>query len=150
MQPFTMTIQPLRNNEVIATIFQQRSPAVPGGRAIPRKELTSVTGPPLASIQDDLLEALRVNHYKPAVLSQREPIIELNEASGVRLALLFKTVTALASVDAIRAMQRGVAAMSDELCYYWFSQCYGEYADRATRALHILHGAETLSDERSA
>jgi hypothetical protein len=149
MHPFTMTVQTLGDNEAVATIFQQRSPAVPGGRPIPRERLASVTGLPFVALKDEIQEALRANHHKPAVLSQRRSI-ELNEASGVRLALLFKTVTALASLNAIGAMQRGIATMSEELCYYWFALCYGERADRAVRALHILYGAETLSDEGSA
>lgn len=149
MPPFAMTIQPIGNDEVVATILQQRSPAIPGGRAIPRQQLASVSGLPFVALQDEILEVLRANHHKPALLSQRKPI-ELNEESGVRIALLFKTMAPLSTVDAMRAMQRGIAAMSDELCYYWFALCFGEHADRAVRALHILYGAETLSDEGSA
>jgi hypothetical protein len=142
MQPYALIIQPQQQHEVVVTLVQQVSPATGSGRAMPLKELGKVTGLPLVSIHDDLLEALRANQLKPFALSKHR-LIELNEASGIRLALLFKTIAPFTTVDDIRAVQQGIAAMSDELSYYWFSQCYGAYGDRATRTLRILLGAET-------
>jgi hypothetical protein len=142
-EPFTLTIQPLQNNESLATLFQQRL-AVPNGRSISPKELARVTGLPFLALADEILDALRVNHHKPAVLSQKKPI-ELNEVSGIRLALLFKAIAPLSRVDPIRVMIRRIAAMSDEEIYYWFAKCYGEYADQATHALRVLYGVETVA-----
>src|SRR5258708_20685602 len=45
------------------------------------------------------------------LISSHKPI-ELNEASGIRLAVLFKALAPLSTVDAIQAMIRRIAAMS--------------------------------------
>src|SRR5262245_17036104 len=114
MQPFTLTIQPHQNNEVVATIFQHPYLAGHKGETLAPKALESVTGLPFIALQDEILQALRINHHKPVALGNHKPI-ELDEPNGIRLALLFKAIAPLSTVDAIQAMIRRIATMSDEL-----------------------------------
>lgn len=141
-QPFILTIQ-TTSSEGRASICEQRLLALPYGKAISPRELASIGGLPFASVQDDILRELRANHHKPAVLLQGKPI-ELDEVSGVRLTLLFKTIATLSSRDAIQTMQWKIAAMSPEETYYWFAKCYGENEERAVHSFRILHGAEPI------
>jgi hypothetical protein len=110
MQPFILTIEPQPNNEVVATIAQQPFPAKRQGRTLPFNPLESITGLPFVTLSDEILAALRANHKKPAVLKSRRPI-ELDEPSGIRLALLFKAIAPLCTVEAIQAMIRRIGAM---------------------------------------
>src|SRR5579862_392304 len=96
-QPFILTIQ-TANSEGRASICEQLLLALPHGKPISPRELASISGLPFASVQDDILRELRANHHKPAVLLQGKPI-ELDEVSGVRLTLLFKTIATLSSRD---------------------------------------------------
>ncbi|RME83093.1 MAG: hypothetical protein D6775_09080, partial [Caldilineae bacterium] len=59
------------------------------------------------------------------------------------LALLILAVQPLRRVDRVDAIVGGVARMSDEEAYYWFSKCsLGPQAQRARRALRILLARE--------
>lgn len=136
MQPYTLVTEP---EQTSAAIFQHLFFCLPQ----PQEELARVTGLPYASVQDDILEALRANRHKPTILARNTPI-ELNETSGIRLALLFKTIAPLTAPNTIQGVRWRIAAMSNEIVYYWFAQCYGEYAVRATLAFRIFLGADAI------
>lgn len=94
----------------------------------------------LRFLGDALVQTLRQAGYRPGDLVRRfgEPFF-LPEVLGVRLALLFLAAKPLKRVDRVDALVAGIARMSDEEAYYWFSQCSsGPNARRSQRALRIL------------
>ena len=62
----------------------------------------------------------------------------LDEAAGVRLALTLLATAPLNRGDRIRAVAAGIAAMSIEETYYWYSLCVGPRSSAARRAVRAL------------
>jgi hypothetical protein len=101
-----------------------------------------VGGDPLRAVTDHLLGTLRANGYRATELARAagsETPFYLDEASGLRLALILTAVKPLTRQDRIAAIGQGVQAMSSEEAYYWFSKCSaGPDASRAQQALRVL------------
>lgn len=139
--PFQLAVEPLPNASYALTVLQCPFPASRNGRPLPSIKMGSIDGLALSSAQDIVFEVLRSNHYKPTVLQySKKRCLGLNEESGVRLSLLFKTIAPLSNLDHIRTLQQAIEAMSDEEVYYWFSKCYGPNGRRGLRALRMLFG----------
>lgn len=139
--PFQLAVEPLPNASYALTVLQRPYPASRNGQTLPSLNVGSVDGLALVSTQDIVLDVLRLNHHKPTVLQcRRKTRLGLNEASGVRLSVLFKTITHVSNLDHIRVIQQGIWAMSEEETYYWFAKCYGDHGDRGVRALRVLFG----------
>ena len=112
-----------------------------GTRARVEVELGSDT---LHALADVIIETLRQNGYKATDLgaARRAPFL-LNEASGVRLGLIFLAVRPLSKANRIEQISQGVRVMTNEELFYWYSKCTtGAASDRAQKALRVL-----LSDE---
>lgn len=133
IHPFQMVVQPLPNAERSLTILQRPYSIL---QNLPPAEVGSIDGLALASAWEIVLDVLRSNHHKPAVLkANKKKSLGLSEESGVRLSLLFKAIASLSSLDQIRTLQQGIWAMSDEEAYYWFSKCRQA---NGVRALQVL------------
>lgn len=144
-QPFQLIVESSPNESCALIVLQRPFPVLQNGHSLPPVKTGSIDGLALSSVWDLVLEVLRSNHHKPAAIQRdKNACLDLDEVSGVRLSLLFKTLAPLSNLDLIRELQQAIWAMSDELCYYWFSQCSGPNADRGIHALRILHGAETI------
>jgi len=50
----------------------------------------------------------------------------------------------LLTVGSIKSGHVHLGAMSHEETYYWFTETFGEHAERATHTFRILLGAETI------
>jgi hypothetical protein len=101
-------------------------------------------GDTLKSIADQIIETLRQNGYKPTDLnvSRRAPF-HLDEATGVRLGLIFLAVRRISKSSRVEAISQGIRQMTNEELYYWYSKCTGgPHAERAQVALRTL-----LADE---
>jgi hypothetical protein len=101
-----------------------------------------------ARIQPDQLEALlpavrialRESGHQPTVVApnRRAPVV-LDEAAGVRLALAATAAAPLKKPIRRHSVLEGVASMSDEEAYYWYSKtAQPNSGARALRALRIL------------
>ena len=100
-------------------------------------------GKATARVINSLLAAIRQSKLKPSALSsERKRPIELAEPAGVRLALVTLATAPLTRRVRISEIEEGVAAMSTEETYYWYSKCTGSDAKRSQRALRLL-----LSDD---
>lgn len=131
MTMFQLAIQPLPNAECSLVVFQR-----PYKKQNLPVEVGSIKGLALSSAWESVLDILRADHYKPTALrTSKKKSLELSEVSGVRLALLFKTIAPLTNLDHIRAIQQGIGAMSDEEAYYWFAKCQNP---NGVRALQVL------------
>ena len=101
-------------------------------------------GSPLRAVMEAVVEVVQRAGYRAGDLVRRfgEPFF-LPEAMGVRLALLLLAAKPLVRMDRLDAVMRGVASMSPEETYYWFSKCVGgPHALRAQRALRVLLAGE--------
>ncbi|NED58710.1 hypothetical protein G3I24_48475 [Micromonospora aurantiaca] len=88
---------------------------------------------------DALLAAVRSSGHAGSVLAfNREAAIRLDEAAGVRLALILLTTQPVSKHDRVRALVAGLNAMSVEETYYWYAKCLGPDAPRARKALRVL------------
>ncbi len=94
-------------------------------------------------IQNSLLAALRNSRIKPGRLSPRrnEPLA-LEEEAGVRLALVMLATKPVSLRRRIAEIEEGIAAMSTEETYYWYSKCTGDERVRSQRALRLLVSGE--------
>jgi len=91
-----------------------------------------------------VLQALRDAGYRATDLeaNRKEPF-QLEEEAGVRLGLLFQTISPLSKVARIEGIVSGLMEMTAEEAYYWYSMCVsGRSEQRARRALRILLSAE--------
>jgi len=96
-----------------------------------------------ARVLDAVVSAVKASGHPASVLAfTSESAITLDEAPGVRLALVLFVTMPVSKSQRIRAMVAGVNAMSIEEAYYWYSKCVGRDASRARRALRTL-----LADE---
>jgi len=143
--PFQLLVEPLSNASYALTVLQRPFPAELHGQMLPSINTGSIDGLALVSAQDIILDVLRMNHHKPRALHcSKKTRLGLNEASDVRLSVLFKTIAQVSNLDHLRVIQQSVWAMSDEEAYYWFAKCSGPHGNRGVRALRILHGNDLL------
>lgn len=101
--------------------------------------VTAATPARTGRITDAVFAALRGSGHPPSLLafSQRAPM-RLDEADGVRLALILLATRPVAKHARVRALVAGVNSMSTEETYYWYSKCIGTEASRARKALRTL------------
>jgi len=101
-------------------------------------------GDTLRAVADVVIEALRQNGYKATDLgaNRREPF-HLDEASGVRLGLVFLAAKPISKASRLEQISHGIRLMTAEELFYWYSKCTtGPAAERAQKALRVL-----LSDD---
>lgn len=102
-------------------------------------QVTTATPTQSGRIADAIFAAVRGSGHAPSVLAfSRKTPIRLDEAEGVRLALILLATQPVAKHARVRALVAGVNALSTEETYYWYSKCIGTDASRARRALRIL------------
>jgi len=140
---FRLRVEPLRGDAYRLTLLQQ----YPGhnGRAPAVRRVGGLEGTPLLVALDQVLELLRRDGYRSlregagngSTSTGRE--LELSDATGVRLGLLFLGLRPLRRIERMERVARGVRAMTDEEAYYWFSKCVAPGTGRrARRALRLL------------
>lgn len=90
-------------------------------------------------VLDRAMTAVVDSGHRPSALAvHRAEPIALDEAAGVRLALTLLAVASVRAAEAIRRVAAGVASMSTEETYYWYSLCTGERATTSRKALRVL------------
>ena len=114
------------------------------GNGMERFLISKLDGPPLQSVTDRVLEALKKNGYRSVDLSRgRKAPFDLDEETGVRLGLVFVAVKPLRKMARIEAISSSVNAMAAEEAYYWFAKCTsGEHNRRAQKSMRILLAEE--------
>ncbi|NJP26799.1 hypothetical protein FLW53_21920 [Microbispora sp. SCL1-1] len=90
-------------------------------------------------VVDALFAAVRASGHAPSVLAfNRKAPIRIDEAEGVRLALILLTTQPVTKHNRVRSLVAGINAMSTEETYYWYSKCISGDSSRARRALRTL------------
>ncbi|GMU52613.1 MAG: hypothetical protein AMXMBFR33_17590 [Candidatus Xenobia bacterium] len=96
---------------------------------------------------NEVLEVVRAWLRKLGVsnsqLRPRAPsVLEVDEETGVRMALLFRAVSPLKKVDRIEAIGHGIARMPREEVLYWYGKVSNGFGEQAVQALRILLAGE--------
>ena len=113
-----------------------------GGRTL-ATAIVRVSRTQASRVLDAVVRAVRASGHPASVLAfDASTQIDLDEASGVRLAVTLFATLPISKSDRIRGMVAGVNAMSIEEAYYWYSKCAGRDGSRCRRALRTL-----LSDD---
>ncbi|MCB0857326.1 MAG: hypothetical protein KDB57_04295 [Solirubrobacterales bacterium] len=98
---------------------------------------------PTERISNSLTNALRESKIKPGQLSpRRKAPLALVEEAGVRLALVMVATKPVSLRRRVTEIEEGIAAMSTEETYYWYSKCTGAERNRSQRALRLLVSGE--------
>ena len=133
--PFALLVEPEEEGAYALEVVQR-----PNG-ALTTRSLVRVGGARLIPALDVIVDALRRAGYAETELrrGRQEPFL-LSEEHGVRVALTLEAVAPLARRDRAEAAAQGVAAMTAEEAYYWFSKITagGNPGRRAARALRLL------------
>lgn len=147
---FELRVLPLNGGQYRLAFTQNLVDAVPAQPVlyhfpVPKARVeVELGGDTLKAIADQIIEALRLNGYKPTDLniSRRAPF-RLDEATGVRLGLIFLAIRRISKSSRVEAISQGIRMMTPEELYYWYSKCTGgPHAERAQVALRTL-----LADE---
>jgi hypothetical protein len=94
-------------------------------------------------ILPQLVAAVKASHQRPTVLGpQRNAPITLEEAAGVRLALILLATRPLVKWQRVERIAAGIDGMTIEETYYWYAKCVGSDARRAQRSLRLLLAEE--------
>lgn len=108
--------------------------------------IISASAAQVGRVFDGVMVAVKSSGLSPGSLSvNRGTPMELSEAAGVRLSLVFFASQPLTRHDRIRAIVAGINVMSIEETYYWYAKCIGAESSRARKAIRVL-----LSDEKAA
>jgi hypothetical protein len=107
--------------------------------AVLARKIVSARATKTRHLVEYVVAAVRASGHRATALGphRRDPI-KLDEAAGVRLALILLATGPLNRGDRVRAVAAGVAAMSVEETYYWYALCVGPRASAARRAIRTL------------
>lgn len=128
----------------VQTLVEKNQAADYRPTAIKARVEVELGGDALHSLADIILETLRQNGYKATDLNacHREPF-HLDEASGVRLGLIFLAIKPNSKSGRIEQISQGVRLMTGEELFYGYSKCTtGSVTERAQKALRVLLSEE--------
>lgn len=132
---FRLTIHPGRGDTYGVSLDETYGD---GGRVLATHVITT---PPAQTgrVLDAVLAAVRSSGHAPSILAfSRKAPIRLDEAAGVRLALMLLATRPVTKHHRVRALVAGINAMSVEETYYWYAKCHSPDAARARKALRVL------------
>lgn len=90
-----------------------------------------------------LIGAVKASRHPASVLGpERRNPIRLDEAAGVRLALVLLATGRLTKWQRVERVAAGIEAMTIEETYYWYAKCVGPTGRRAQTSLRLLLAEE--------
>lgn len=100
-----------------------------------------------ARVVDAVITAVKESGHPAGRLSTKrvEPI-PLDEAAGVRLAVILFATQPITSNERIRQIVAGVNFMSVEETYYWYAKCAGVTHAQARKAIRALLADPKVKD----
>jgi hypothetical protein len=132
---FRLTIQPGRGDTYGVSLDETYG----DGDRILSTHVSTTPPTQTGRVMDAVLAAVRSSGHAPSVLAfSRKAPVRLDEAAGVRLALILLATRPVAKHDRVRALVAGINAMSVEETYYWYAKCLNPDAARARKALRVL------------
>jgi hypothetical protein len=94
-------------------------------------------------VMPSLLDAVKASGHPKTILSSgRRTPITLKEEAGVRLGLVLLATDPIVKSRRLEEMTEGVANMTGEETYYWYSKVTGREGRRLRRSLRLFLAAE--------
>lgn len=141
-RPFRFVVASRPNHEIVAVLSQ----GTRRGAETVFEQVVAVWGLPLEVAKGAVADALRANGvsvFRGARLPRPgEADILLDEATGIRLSLVFLALKPLRRLDRMEEIVEKIRDMSREETFYWFSKCINGHGQRATKALRVLLSEE--------
>jgi hypothetical protein len=131
----------LKGSQVELSVWELPSPATPRLR---RPEwVASLAGKPLSVVEVRLLRKLKQIGIRVAGLDKGEVAsFDLSEEDALHLALLFRTLAPMHSIDRIRIVCEGIDHLSKEEAGYWLGMAvHRKNPRRVLAALRVLLSA---------
>lgn len=114
-----------------------------GATPTERSRVARATAQQVQRIMPALLDAVKASRQaKTALGPNRKAPIELTEQAGVRLGLVLLSTGPVVKSRRTQEMIDGVAGMTGEETYYWYSKVTGVHAQRFQRALRLFLAEE--------
>lgn len=105
----------------------------------PTMPVLTASVPQTNRVIDGVIAALKESGHPAGRLStQRSEPIVIDEAAGVRLAVILMATQPITNNERIRRIVAGVNFMSIEETYYWYAKCSGVTHAQARKALRVL------------
>ncbi len=143
---FELRVEPHQNNELRFTL-RQRPARRRGQEEVEPKELVAIWGAPVYLAQEAISSVLREAGVARGVTSLRPgDTVDLSEAVGTRLAVLFFALKPLRKLERIRKIAEEILQMSPEATCYWLSKA-ADGSDYHTRRRHMRALRILLAEE---
>lgn len=146
---FQLEIEARPNMTWAFTVLQRPFPASRGGKVLPSESKGHVEGTAVLVAWECVMEELRANKhpFTKAFKGNKKVYLDMSEASGIRLALLFQAIGTLSNREHMHTVMQGVWAMSPELAGYWFSLCQStDYLGVASLQMLFSKGLEVTHE----
>jgi len=128
----------LASTDIEIAIWQLPSPATP--RLHQPERTAALSGRPWRMIETRVLKRLRRDGISLAGIGNKQTVLyDLDEDLALNLALLFRVLAPMRSIDRIRAVADGIDKMSREEAGYWLGMAVHRiYPRRVLAALRVL------------
>ena len=135
---YELRAEQLSGEDMLLEIWESPSPATPYLKAAQR--VAGLTGRPLRLVETKVLKRLKDVGVALSHLRKGEPrTYKLDEEAALNLALLFRVLAPMTSIDRIRAVADGIDQMSREEAAYWLGMAVHRiYPRRVLAALRLL------------
>lgn len=131
---FRLTVQPAK-----ADTFGVNLSEAEGTTDGPSTPVVTATAAQTGRVLDAVLTAVKGSGHQAGRLAvKRDQPIPLDEAEGVRLAVILLATQPINVNERIRRIVAGVNFMSIEETYYWYAKCVGPNQAQARKAIRIL------------
>jgi len=135
---YEIKAQGIRVGQIQLEIWQLPSPATP--RLIVKEKTASLKGRALEIVEARVLRQLKnVGIRIPALKKGETKAFPLDEDIALNMALLFRTLAPMTSIERIRQVAKGIDEMSREEAGYWLGMAvHRKYPRRVLAALRML------------
>ncbi len=135
---YELRLRGLGRGDLEVSIWQLPSPATP--RLAEPERTAALKGRPLRMIETRMLRRLKTQGIKNTNLAKNETADRpLDEDSALHLALLFRALAPMRSIDRIRMVAEGVDNMTREEAGYWMGMAiHRSRPRRVLAALRVL------------
>ena len=143
---FRIEVERQASGGLTVAVLQRRVRRAGEAAEIVFEPVARAAGLPLDVALPLLAAALRAHGVSPERLARPprsgEPPIELDEATGARVALALVAVRPLRKLARMEGVVQGIGEMSAEEALYWFARAMKGPGPRVLRALRILLARE--------
>ena len=135
---YELRAEQLSTEDMLLEVWESPSPATPHLKAPQR--VAGLTGRPLRLVESRVLKRLKDVGIPLSHLRKGDPrTYKLDEEAALSLAMLFRVLAPMTSIDRIRSVAEGVDRMSREEAAYWLGMAvHRTYPRRVLAALRLL------------